>query len=179
MFKSVFASSAMLVFCCSGCGLEGPVVQVLTHPVTLATATVGAAAIGTAAAVDAAQTQSEEARQQTELVRRGEEIRMMTSSDRAVFDKLEGQWTFVDPSDGVGKGYQFGFNGELLQFDANSRKVTGQGSYVIDEGRVIIRWSSGGTEVATCDDISDVGLTYDIISHTDKRQVGLSMKFMR
>lgn len=101
----------------------------------------------------------------------------MTSDDRQIFDRLEGGWTFVDPTDNVAKGYVFEFNGDVKQFNAPDRMITGNGFYLVDGGRVIIRWSSSSKEVASIGYLSDGGFDYEIIGHTDQRQVGLRMRF--
>ena len=106
--------------------------------------------------------------------------RTMSPADRELYDKLQGAWSFVDPGEGDSLGYQFGPNGELSQTDGETLTIAAVGSYRVEQGKIIIRWGDlGGTEIATAEDFSDSSFTYKINKHTDKDQVGLSMKFVR
>jgi len=91
---------------------------------------------------------------------------------------IVGEWSYSFPYESKPRTYVFGAAGLLKETYGDGSESLG--SYVIDNGRIIIRWPSGSEEIADCRKLSKNSFTYEIASHSgDSSQNGLALEFSR
>ncbi len=91
---------------------------------------------------------------------------------------IVGEWSYTFPYESKPRTYVFGVAGLLKETYGDGSES--HGSYVIDNGHIIIRWPSGSEEIADCRQLTNDSFTYEIASHSgDPSQNGLALEFTR
>lgn len=99
-------------------------------------------------------------------------------ADDNLQQKLLGTWHFEFPIDKSARSYTFQTGGRLQERLRTTGALRTVGTYLVSNGKVIIRWNSGSQETADCNKMTPQGFLYNILEHTsDSQQIGLSIPF--
>lgn len=99
-------------------------------------------------------------------------------ADQHLLCSLIGTWRCdVSPIDGLPYRYAFEADGTLRQLDGDGEEQA-LATWIVRDSRVLVRWASGGEEVATCS-WRRAELRYEIVAHTDASQVADVSRFVR